>query len=170
MTQTKQNKEKVADYLHEVDKPLARYRDDKDLEMMLKEKDRDDDPMLAYMKQKKKKQDIKVGKKGEIGAKLKGHYFLVLFFNPINLNILLTVPHAFLLWYCWREFVLTSQHFIFGDHFIHSHDLYIWSGSVIVGRNWMLVTTGTQRGCDTAVQFILFVIQIVRSLLHSCSF
>ena len=61
MTQTKQ-KEKVADYLHEVHKPLARYRDDKDLEMMLKEKEREDDPMLAYMKQKKKKQDIKAGK------------------------------------------------------------------------------------------------------------
>ena len=38
VTQTKQNKEKIADYLHEVDKPLARYRDDKDLEMMLKKK------------------------------------------------------------------------------------------------------------------------------------
>ena len=55
VTQTKQNKEKVADYLHEVHKPLARYRDDKDLEMMLKEKEREDDPMLAYMKQKKRK-------------------------------------------------------------------------------------------------------------------
>ena len=75
VTQTKQNKEKVADYLHEVDKPLARYRDDKDLEMILKEKERDDDPMLAYMKQKKKKKDIKAGKKGEIGATLEGHYF-----------------------------------------------------------------------------------------------
>ena len=38
VTQTKQNKEKIADYLHEVDKPLARYRDDKDVEMMLKKK------------------------------------------------------------------------------------------------------------------------------------
>ena len=75
VTQTKQNKEKVADYLHEVDKPLARYRDDKDLEMMLKEKEREDDPMLAYMKQKKKKQDIKAGKKGEIVATLDGHHF-----------------------------------------------------------------------------------------------
>ena len=70
MTQTKQNKEKVADYLHEVDKPLARYRDDKDLEMMLKEKEREDDPMLAYMKQIKKKQDIKAGKKGGTDATL----------------------------------------------------------------------------------------------------
>ena len=95
VTQTKQNKEKVADYLHEVDKPLARYRDDKDLEMMLKEKEREDDPMLAYMRQKKKKQDIKAGKKGEIGATLEGHYFFLLLFNPLSPNILLTVPRAF---------------------------------------------------------------------------
>ena len=97
VTQTKQNKEKVADYLHEVDKPLARYRDDKDLEMMLKEKEREDDPMLAYMKQKKKKQDIKAGKKGEIVATLDGHHFFLLLFtgNPVSPNILLTVPRVF---------------------------------------------------------------------------
>ena len=38
--------------------------------MMLKEKEREDDPMLAYMKQKKKKQDIKAGKKGGTDATL----------------------------------------------------------------------------------------------------
>lgn len=54
----------MADYLHEIDKPLARYRDDEDLEKMLKDQERDDDPMLAYMKQKKTKQNIKEGKKG----------------------------------------------------------------------------------------------------------
>ena len=63
--------------------------------------------MLAYMKQKKKKQDIKAGKKGEIVATLDGHHFFLLLFNPVSPNILLTVPRAFLLWYCWREFVLT---------------------------------------------------------------
>ena len=66
MAQTKQNEEKAADYLHEINKPLARYRDDKDLETMLKDQEREDDPMLAYMKQKKKKQDVKEGKKGLI--------------------------------------------------------------------------------------------------------
>ena len=54
----------MEDYLHEVDKPLARYRDDEDLEKMLKDQEREDDPMLAYMKHKKKKQDVKEGKKG----------------------------------------------------------------------------------------------------------
>ena len=64
VTQTKQGQDKVADYLHEVDKPLARYRDDEDLEKMLKDQEREDDPMLAYMKQKKTKQNIREGKKG----------------------------------------------------------------------------------------------------------
>ena len=64
MTQTKQTQEKVADYLHEAQKPIARYRDDEDLEKMLKDKERNDDPMLAYMKQKKTKQNIREGKKG----------------------------------------------------------------------------------------------------------
>ena len=31
---------------------------------MLEDQERDDHPMLAYMKQKKKKQDVKEGKKG----------------------------------------------------------------------------------------------------------
>ena len=78
MTQTKQTKEKVADYLHEVDKPLARYRDDKDLDSMLKGQEREDDPMLAYMKQQKKKQDIKAGKKGEISTGWKNYFEAVL--------------------------------------------------------------------------------------------
>ena len=48
----------------ERDKPLALYRNDEDLEKMLEDQERDDHPMLAYMKQKKKKQDVKEGKKG----------------------------------------------------------------------------------------------------------
>ena len=48
----------------------------------------------------------------------------------------------FFLFYWLREFVETSRHLIFGDHLIHSHDLYIWSGTDIVRRNWMLVTIG----------------------------
>lgn len=64
VAQTRENEEKVADYLHEVDKPLARYRDDVDLDKMLKDQERDDDPMLAYVKQKKAKQNVMEGKKG----------------------------------------------------------------------------------------------------------
>lgn len=36
-------------------KPLARYKDDKDLDEMLKNQERDGDPMLEYIKRKKKK-------------------------------------------------------------------------------------------------------------------
>lgn len=67
----------MANYLHEVDKPLARYRDDEDLEKMLKDQEREDDPMLAYMKQKKTKQNIREGRKGNI------HVIIFL----INVNI-----------------------------------------------------------------------------------
>lgn len=39
--------------LHEINKPLARYSDDKDLEEMLKKQERDGDPMLNYIRNKK---------------------------------------------------------------------------------------------------------------------
>ena len=32
-------------------------------------------------------------------------------------------------------FLKTSKHFIFGDPFLYSHNLYVWSGSDIVRRN-----------------------------------
>lgn len=44
MAQTRENEEKV-DYLHYVDKPLARYCEDVDLDKMSKDQERDDDPM-----------------------------------------------------------------------------------------------------------------------------
>ncbi|WAR04469.1 LOW QUALITY PROTEIN: BUD13-like protein [Mya arenaria] len=37
------------------EKPMARYRDDEDLDQMLREMDRAEDPMLAFMKKKKNK-------------------------------------------------------------------------------------------------------------------
>ena len=38
---------------------------------------------------------------------------------------------------------IKKKHFILGDYSMHSHDLWIVSGSVIIGRNWMLVTMRT---------------------------
>lgn len=38
-------------------KPLARGKDDADLDSYLKDQDRDGDPMLAFMKQKKEKKN-----------------------------------------------------------------------------------------------------------------
>ncbi|XP_033758584.1 BUD13 homolog [Pecten maximus] len=59
----KQKEEKqsmMIDHLHEVNKPLARYRDDSDLDTMLREQDREGDPMLAFIKKKKQKGGAKV--------------------------------------------------------------------------------------------------------------
>lgn len=37
---------------HEFSKPMARYADDKDLDALLKSKERDGDPMLEYLRSK----------------------------------------------------------------------------------------------------------------------
>jgi hypothetical protein len=47
--------QQLEDAIHEADKPLARYRDDVDLDAKLREQDRAGDPMLAYIKKKKHK-------------------------------------------------------------------------------------------------------------------
>lgn len=44
--------ERMADMMKEMNKPLARYRDDKDLDDYLKAQDREGDPMLDYVKRK----------------------------------------------------------------------------------------------------------------------
>ena len=50
--------DKVVDDLHEMSKPLACHKDDEDLENMSKARDREDDPMLEYMKKKKAKKNV----------------------------------------------------------------------------------------------------------------
>ncbi|XP_046440422.1 BUD13 homolog isoform X2 [Daphnia pulex] len=45
----------VAEAIHEMSKPLARFADDEDLERLLREQDREGDPMAAYMAKKKVK-------------------------------------------------------------------------------------------------------------------
>ena len=47
----------AGDAVHEVDKPLARYRDDEDLDRLQREEEREGDPMLAFMRKKKDKAD-----------------------------------------------------------------------------------------------------------------
>ncbi|KAK2138042.1 hypothetical protein NP493_9073g00005, partial [Ridgeia piscesae] len=47
--------EAVTEALREADKPLARYKDDKDRNDMLRNVEREGDPMLAYMQKKKQK-------------------------------------------------------------------------------------------------------------------
>ncbi|CAF2705514.1 unnamed protein product [Rotaria sp. Silwood2] len=49
LAQVRQTEEAVKDYLEQASKPLARYRNDTDLDAMLKEREREDDPMLKYL-------------------------------------------------------------------------------------------------------------------------
>ncbi len=45
--------EKAIDDEYEMSKPLARYADDKDLDKMLKERTREGDPMMLFLKKSK---------------------------------------------------------------------------------------------------------------------
>lgn len=64
LKQVEDQQQKFESDLHEMSKPLARYADDEDLERYLKEQEREGDPMLAYIRKKKKKKDIEEGKLG----------------------------------------------------------------------------------------------------------
>lgn len=64
LKQVEDQNEKLAQELHEMSKPLARYADDEDLERYLKEQEREGDPMLAYIRKKKKKEAVESGKPG----------------------------------------------------------------------------------------------------------
>ena len=62
VAQTKQVHERVSDELYEMSKPLARYADDEDLEKMLREREREGDPMLAFIRSKKVVQATQEGR------------------------------------------------------------------------------------------------------------
>ena len=55
LVQHKEAAAKKADNVHEMSKPVARYSDDSDLNSMLKQRARDDDPMSKFTMEKKKK-------------------------------------------------------------------------------------------------------------------
>jgi pre-mRNA-splicing factor CWC26 len=50
MVQKKLRAEKLESDVYEAQKPLARYIDDTDLDKMMREQEREDDPMLQYIK------------------------------------------------------------------------------------------------------------------------
>jgi len=62
LKQVEDYEDKLSQDLHEMNKPLARYADDEDLEKYLKEQEREGDPMLAYIRKKKKKKAVESGK------------------------------------------------------------------------------------------------------------
>lgn len=55
------HKAKVSSDMHEMDKPLARRKDDEDLDAHLKAIERHEDPMLQYMRKKQKKVQTDAG-------------------------------------------------------------------------------------------------------------
>lgn len=55
MKQLEEAKSRLASDLHEMDKPLARSKNDEDLDAHLKAVEREEDPMLQYMRSKQKK-------------------------------------------------------------------------------------------------------------------
>jgi pre-mRNA-splicing factor CWC26 len=61
LVQTKQQEERLESDLHEMSKPLARYEDDSDLDKLLREREREDDPMLATIRKNKAKHESKDG-------------------------------------------------------------------------------------------------------------
>jgi pre-mRNA-splicing factor CWC26 len=61
LKQTEEKAARLEDHLYEMSKPLSRAKDDKDLDAMLKNEERADDPMLAFIKKKKSKDKVKKG-------------------------------------------------------------------------------------------------------------
>jgi len=53
LAQTQMQQQKLEDALHEAQKPLARHHDDEDLDRMLREQEREGDPMAAMLRRKK---------------------------------------------------------------------------------------------------------------------
>ncbi|XP_049882189.1 BUD13 homolog isoform X1 [Pectinophora gossypiella] len=54
LKQLEQQEARIQDYMHESSKPLARHKDDRDLEASLKDIERDGDPMLQYIRERKR--------------------------------------------------------------------------------------------------------------------
>lgn len=56
LAQVKQQQQNVEDAMKEMQKPLARYIDDQDLDQMLREQEREGDPMAEFIRKKKAKE------------------------------------------------------------------------------------------------------------------
>lgn len=59
LKQVEDQTEKLKEDLYEMSKPLARYADDADLERHLRDQEREGDPMLEYIRNKKKEAGVK---------------------------------------------------------------------------------------------------------------
>ena len=54
-----------------------------------------------------------------------GKLYFMMSFNPISTCILSSLFSVYFLCYWLGEFDKTSRHFMTGNHFLYSHDLYI---------------------------------------------
>ena len=61
LKQVEESKARIANDLHEMDKPMARSKDDEDLDAHLKAVERTEDPMLQFMRKKQKKKQAASG-------------------------------------------------------------------------------------------------------------
>lgn len=57
LAQSRQQQQNVEDAVKEMQKPLARYIDDEDLDRMLREQEREGDPMADFIKKNKAKEN-----------------------------------------------------------------------------------------------------------------
>jgi len=62
LAQGEDYKKQLDNDLHEMQKPLARHRDDEDLDVLLKGRERDGDPMASYVSKNKGRNDTSAGK------------------------------------------------------------------------------------------------------------
>ncbi|KRX60557.1 BUD13 -like protein, partial [Trichinella sp. T9] len=60
--QAKEREERLQDMAKEIDKPFARYEDDADLDEMLKKMEYEEDPMLEYIRRKRRKKNPELPK------------------------------------------------------------------------------------------------------------
>ncbi|XP_030918285.1 BUD13 homolog isoform X3 [Geospiza fortis] len=80
LAQERQQQQNVEDAVKEMQKPLARYIDDQDLDRMLREQEREGDPMAALIKKRKAKESKEKEKPRYKGpAPWGGHWLLVCF-------------------------------------------------------------------------------------------
>lgn len=94
LKQVDDQNQKFAEQLHEMNKPLARYADDEDLEKYLKDQEREGDPMLAYIRKKKRKKAVETGVPGNTFFTFK-FMFSVIYLSQVYLLDLIAIDLLF---------------------------------------------------------------------------
>lgn len=87
LAQSEMKQQKLEDALHEAQKPLARHLDDEDLDRMLREQEREGDPMAAMLRRKKERNTKMKGLK-KVTRCLQNKKIIVNHFVEDNVNCL----------------------------------------------------------------------------------